>query len=229
MTKHMRGSKKNKSRSTNWWLIAGVMGVAVLLVAMLALASQRPETNTLAQYCQQNPGNCLAEGAEDAPVTVVEVSDYGCPHCADFSAGTAVQIHDQYVQTGQVKWVVLPFALTNQAGEAPTMDTAVSTMCAAEQGRFPEYHQAAFSLLGTPLFNSETGFMRTAEVIGLDAGAFAACLADNDYETIIRQNIRAATNAGVNATPSFAIGEHLLRGGQPFAVFQQRIESLLDS
>ncbi len=209
-------------RKTNWWVIGGVIVGGVLFVGLLALALRGPETLQLERYCEQNPENCLAEGAENAPITIVEVSDYGCPHCRDFNEETAGQIAEQYIETGQVKWVVLPFALSNQ-----TVPTAVAALCAAEQDKFPAYHQAAFALQDSPLFNTTEGLQAAAKSAGLDTAAFATCLADNEYEQVIRQNMQAAVNAGINSTPSFAIGTEIIRGALPFAVFQQRIESLL--
>lgn len=228
MNKQARKNRRGRKQGTNWWIIGGVVIGGVVLVGLMALALRGPETLQLARYCEQNPQNCMVEGAADAPVTVVEVSDYGCPHCRDFNVETAVQIHDQYVETGQVKWVVLPFALSNQFGEAPTMPTAVAAMCAGEQERFPAYHRAAFALQGTPLFNTPDGLQAAAETAGLDTAVFAACLADNEYEQIIRRNMQAAASAGINSTPSFAIGREVLRGALPFSIFQQRIESLLN-
>ncbi len=220
-------AQKHRRRPTNWWVIGGVIIAGVLFLGLMALALRGPEQQQLANYCQQNPQNCVAEGDANAPVTIVEVSDYGCSHCRDFNLETANQIHDQFVASGQVQWVVMPFALTNQSGQAPTMATAVSAMCAAEQDKFPQYHRAVFNLQNTPLFNTREGFLATAEAVGLDTDSFANCLADNDYEDIIRRNIQMATAVGITGTPSFAIGADVLSGAYPFSVFQQRITTLL--
>jgi len=230
MTKRAKKRKKQSAkRGTNWWIIGGVIIGGVVLVGLIALSFRGPNQLNLETYCDNNPENCIVEGAADAPVTIVEVSDYGCPHCRDFNSETAVTIHDQFVQEGQVKWVVMPFALSNQAGEAPTLPTAVAAMCAAEQDKFTAFHQAAFALQNTALYNTEEGMMNAAQTAELDEDAFANCLADNDYEDMIRRNITAAASAGVNSTPSFMIDGEILRGNQPFSVFQQRIESLLNS
>lgn len=229
MTKRAGRKKRSQKRQTNWWLIGGMIVGGIVLVGLIALSFREPNQLDLVDYCNNNPKNCLAEGSEKAPVTIVEVSDYGCPHCRDFNADTAVTIRDEYVEPGQVKWVVLPFALTDQNGNARTLDTAVAAMCAAEQEKFTPFHQAAFALQDTDLFNTTEGLMSAAETVGLDEAAFSSCLADNDYEQIIRRNITAVTNAGINSTPSFMVGGEILRGNQPFSVFQQRIESLLDS
>ncbi|MBE7531661.1 MAG: thioredoxin domain-containing protein [Ardenticatenaceae bacterium] len=199
----------------------------MVLVGLMAVALREPETLKLERYCEQNPENCIVEGAANALVTVVEVSDYGCGHCRNFNTDTAVKLHQQYVETGQVKWVVMPFALSSQPGG--TIPSAIAALCAAEQDNFPAYHRAAFDLQSSPLYNTTEGFQTAAASAGLDMTAFAACLADNDYEQVVRRNMQAAASAGINSTPSFALGADIIRGNLPLAVFQQRIESLLGS
>lgn len=227
MSKQAKHSKKAAKRKTNWMVIGGVIIGGIVLVGLMALAFREPGRLKLQQFCNQNPENCMVEGDEDAPVTIVEVSDYGCGHCRDFNLEKSDQIKEQFVETGQVRWVVMPFALSGQGGVAPTLPTAVAAMCANEQDQFAEFHKAAFLLQGTELFNTEEGINATAASLGLDLEAFASCLADNDYERIIRRNMQAAASAGLEGTPSFAIGEELISGNQPLEVFQQRIESLL--
>jgi protein-disulfide isomerase len=230
MTKRVRRKKRAQKRETNYWLIGGMILGGIVLVALIALSFRGPNQLDLVTYCENNPENCIVEGAAAASVTVVEVSDYGCGHCRNFNETTAVAIHDQYVETGQVKWVVMPFALTDQNGTPRTLDTAVAAMCAAEQDKFTEFHQAAFALQDdTVLFNTEEGFMQVAQQVELDEAAFTSCLADNEYEDIVRRNITAASSAAVDSTPSFMLGGELLRGNQPLSVFQKRIESLFDS
>lgn len=225
MAKH--GKKSKQKRGTNWWVIGGMVIGGMVLVALMALALRGPDTLSLERYCEQNPGNCIVEGAANAPVTVVEVSDYGCGHCRNFNVDTAVTLHQQYVETGQVKWVVLPFALSSQPGG--TMPSAIAALCAAEQGNFPAFHRAAFDLQSSPLYNTTEGLQVAAAAAGLDTAVFATCLADNDYEQVVRRNMQAAASAGINSTPSFALGKEIIRGNLPLAVFQQRLDSLLGS
>ncbi|MCL4265441.1 MAG: thioredoxin domain-containing protein [Anaerolineae bacterium] len=227
MAKQAKKSRREKKRATNWWVIGGVVIGSMVLMGLMAVALRGPGILQLERYCEQNPANCIVEGAADAPVTIVEVSDYGCGHCRNFNVDTAVQIHQQYVETGQVKWVIMPFALSSQPGG--TMPSAIAALCAAEQDNFSAFHRAAFDLQSSPLYNTTEGLQAAAAVAGLDTTAFAACLADNDYEQVVRRNMQAAASAGINSTPSFALGAEIIRGNLPFAVFQQRIESLLSS
>jgi protein-disulfide isomerase len=142
---------------------------------------------------------------------------------------TGPVLEAQYVDTDQVKWVVVPFALQGQTGAFPTMPSTLAAMCANEQGAFADYHEALFELQSTPLFNTEEGFIQVANELNMDTEAFSSCLANNTFADRVLENVTMAQQAGINSTPSFFIDGDLLAGNQPLSVFQQRLDSLLDS
>ena len=110
MTKRARSRRSTKKQS-NGMLIAGVVAGGIIIFAgLIYLAFREPARLNLLGYCNNNPDNCVVLGNEDAEVTVVEVSDYGCSHCRDFNLETAPILEAQYVETDQVKWIVVPFA-----------------------------------------------------------------------------------------------------------------------
>lgn len=225
MTKK-RIKKTQKKKGTNWMVVGSIVLVsAVVLVALMALAFREPNTLDLAVYCDNNPDNCMTIGPNDAAARIVEVSDYGCSACRAFNLETAPLLEETYIGQEDVQYRVMPFAFGGQNGY-PTMPSAVAAMCANEQDSFWQYHRALFEIQTTPAFNTESGFMDTAASLGLDMDEFAICLADNDYEDVIRENARAASLAGINSTPSFMIDGEVLRGNQPYSVFQMRIEAL---
>jgi protein-disulfide isomerase len=229
MAKRAR-NRRSASKQTNWLLIGGlVLGGIVIFVGLIALAFREPARLSLLGFCDNNPDNCIVIGSEDADVAVVEVSDYGCSHCRDFNLETAPLLQAEYVDTAQVKWIVVPFALQSQAGSFPTLPSAVASMCANEQGAFVDFHESLFELQGTQLFNSEQGFLQVATALDMDIDAFNSCLNDNSYADRIIENITMAQQAGVNSTPSFFIDGNVLPGNQPISVFQQRIDALLGS
>lgn len=222
-----------KERKTNWWVIGGIVGVGVIaLFALLIMTivdmdspdptSTPPPGQPLAEYCEENPERCLTKGAEDAPVTIVEISDYGCGHCKNFNLDTAGLIEDLYVTPGQVKWVVLPFALGPQ-----TVGAAEAAMCAGEQDSFFPYHTQLFRQQNDPDFLTNASYLRAAETVGLDVDAFDQCLDDNNYRNIVQLNSIAANDVGVNSTPSFFINGKLLRGNYPLTTFQAEINAVI--
>ena len=229
MTKRAR-SRRSAKKQNNWMLIAGIVGGGIIIFAgLIYLAFREPTRLSLLGYCNSNPENCIVLGNEDADVTVVEVSDYGCSHCRDFNLETGPTLAAQYVDSDQVKWIVVPFALQGQTGAFPTMPSTIAAMCANEQGAFSDYHHALFELQSTPLFNTEEGFMQVAAGLGLDSEAFSSCLNNNPFADRVLENVTMAQQAGINSTPSFFIDGDLLAGNQPLTVFQQRLDSLLDS
>ncbi|MCZ7669499.1 MAG: DsbA family protein [Chloroflexi bacterium] len=183
----------------------------------------------LAEYCAQNPGNCVAEGADNAQITIVEVSDYGCGHCKNFNLDTAGALKAQYVDGGQVRWVVMPYALGGTGSGFPTAPSANAAMCANEQGAFPQFHTALFANQSTSAFNNEAGFLATAESLNLDLAAFQECVENGRFNDTVLQNIQTANQAGINSTPSFFVNGELVRGNVPLANFQQIIDAQLGS
>jgi protein-disulfide isomerase len=204
-------------------VIGGVIVGALVLFGILALALREPESSSLAEFCQNNPENCIENGAEDAPVTVVEVSDYGCTHCRNFNLESAASIDEAYVETGQVKWVVLPYALSVQ-----TTPSAKSAYCAEEQDNFFAYHTKMFEIQTLPIALTPAGFLESAGQLGLNLDTFNSCLENDSYSNLVQQNIRAASSAGVSATPTFFINGVKIEGNNPAGIIQE-IDALLQS
>lgn len=224
--------RRSQERNTNWILIGGISALAVIgLFALLFITLQgqgqptpTPEpVASLADYCEANADNCITRGEADAPVTIIEVSDYGCPHCRNFNlGGTAETLYESYVDTGQVRWVVLPYAL-----RAATQPPAEAAMCAAEQEQFFPYHHALFELQDAAQGLTREGFVQAAQNVGLDINAFEECLDSNRNRTVVQRNMSVAASAGVSATPTFFINGIKMEGNQPLANFQQQLDQLL--
>lgn len=227
MAKRRRRSRRTtqEKRSTNWLLVAGIAVIGVVAVfGLLYLALRQPEVPTLAEYCAENTDRCVTVGAADAPVTLVEVSDFGCPHCRDFHNQTAPQIRSQYVDTGQVQWVFLPYALGPN-----TVPAANAALCAAEQGQYYEFAEATFSLPTIEEGLTREGFSTVAQDIGLDLDTFGQCVEEGRYNNTVSANQQIARQNRVSATPTFFVNDQMLRGAQPFAAFQQQFARYLES
>jgi protein-disulfide isomerase len=207
---------KPVKRQTNWLVIGGVVIGALVLFALLALALRQPESISLAAFCDNNPENCIVRGSADAPVTVVEVSDYGCTHCRDFNLESADVLEEEYVATGQVRWITLPYALGLQ-----TTAAAESAYCALEQDNFFDYHKKMFEIQTQAVALTPAGFLESAGQTGMDLEAFNTCLEADEYGTLVQENIRAANNAGVSATPTFFINGTKVEGNTPVAIFRE--------
>lgn len=220
--------KQKQTRETNWMVIGGLILVGLLVFGgLIYLALRQTEAapvQTLAEYCSDNDERCISIGDETAPVTLVEVSDFGCVHCQSFHAETATPLKEQYVDTGDVHWVVLPYALS-----ASTVPAAASGMCANEQGNFFDYANALFAIEPATTRLTADGFRQAADSAGLDMDQFVSCMNDGQYLNIISSNQAAARAVGVTGTPTFFLNDEEVSGAQPLAVFAQAIESLLSA
>ena len=160
-------------------------------------------------------------GSTDAPVTVVEFSDYGCVYCAAFDRETFPLLHEDFIATGRVRWIHVPFLL----GKFPNADVAmVAAACVAEQdpvtywpmryGLFRRQREWRVSADPIGLFTSY------ARDLGLDAGEFGRCV----REVRPRESLVAAQDlayeAGVGSTPTFFIDGRREQGAIPVERFR---------
>ncbi len=218
MAKRRKRMKKTQTkRGTNWFLIGGIVIVgAVGLFALLYLALREPERQSLAEYCQAADGNCVFYGEQDAPVTFIEVSDFGCPHCRDFHQNKSSTIKERFVDSGLVRWVFLPYAL-----RPDTVPAANAAMCAHEQGKYLEFAESLFNKPTIEEALTRDGFLASAEEVGLDGNSFASCIADGRYNQTISTNQQAARTARVSATPTFFVNDQIVRGNVPLEQIEQ--------
>lgn len=222
------------SQSTNWYLIGGIIGAGVVLLIILLiisvtnpLAAERTPTldqrvNNLSDYCDANPDRCIALGAADASVKMVEISDYGCTHCKGFNETSGPILQRDYVETGKIRYYIFPFALSDT-----TAPSAEATLCAAEQGtdKIVQFHETLFALQDTADAHTTAGFASVAERVGLDAQAIVSCVEAGTYRDTVSLNRQAARQVDISATPSFFINGRLLQGNLPLSNFQQQIEA----
>lgn len=223
MAKRVKRKPREQARQTNWWLIGAIIfGGVVIIFGLLFLALREPEPSTLTDYCLDKRDNCVFKGSADAPVTIVEISDYGCSHCRDFNLETAGLLEDLYVTPGDVQWITLPFAMNDR-----TFPAAAAAMCANDQGQFDAFHHRMFELQGNSAIYTPEGLSQVAADLGLDQAVFDSCVENAVYDNVIATNIREASLAHVNATPTFFINGKKLGGNHPLTTFQTEITSAL--
>jgi protein-disulfide isomerase len=161
----------------------------------------------------------FAKGPRDAPVTLVEFSDFHCPFCRNVVA-TVKEVLKQY--EGRVKWVYRDFPIANLHPQAPR--AAEAARCAGEQGKFWEYHDL--------LFDSQTqtttaDFKGFAEQLKLDPKSFGQCLDSAKHQAAVEADIQDGARLGVTGTPTFFINGRMLVGAQPMENFKKIIEAEL--
>jgi protein-disulfide isomerase len=194
----------------------------------LSRPSRRPDTPKTASVSIGKESTIL--GAADAPVTVVEFTDYQCPFCKRFIQSTFPLLKRDFIDTGKVRWIVrdLPLGFHPNANKA-----AQAAHCAGEQGKFWEMRDTLFRN------NANLGIERLpgyAREIGLDVDAFDACLSSDRHQAQITEDSQEANRIRVTGTPSFVIGKtagdtvsgQLIIGAQAQAVFTTAIQRLLE-
>jgi protein-disulfide isomerase len=175
---------------------------------------------------------CL--GQEDAPVTIIEFSDYQCPYCQLFWAQVMPIIKGEYIDTGLVKFVYRDLPLDSHPN-APK--AAEATECAGDEGKFWEMHNEVFEGLDewSGSGDAPSVFKGYAAELELDEDAFADCLDSGKYTEEVQKDYQegattiASINEGRVSTPSFFVNGIFVSGAQEFAAFQQIIESELET
>lgn len=175
------------------------------------------------------PGKLPLLGNKDAKVTIVEFSDFQCPFCKSYFDDTHKQINDTYVKTGKVNFAYRHFPLTSIHPNA--QKAAEAAECANEQGKFWEYHDLLFTEQDTwsPLPEADliTSLTEYAGGLGLNTTQFNSCVTDGKYQQNVDDDTAAATDAQVEATPTFFVNGVRVVGAVPFTDIQKVIEEEL--
>lgn len=166
-------------------------------------------------------------GDPDAPIVMIEFTDYQCPFCRRHFIETFPQIQANYIDKGLVRYVFMEFPLNSIHPQAQLASEAA--LCANDQGAYAAMHDVLFGRQQEWSGREDAGemFKAFAGEIGLDAAAFADCLDGRTYEARVLADLEAGTQAGVDGTPAFFLNGNFISGAQPFELFQEAIESLL--
>jgi protein-disulfide isomerase len=169
-----------------------------------------------------------AVGDPNAPVTIIEYTDFQCPFCARHYTQTFLKLKDDYIDAGLVYYVFKDFPLTQIHPEAVL--AANAARCAGEQDAYLEMHGALFINQSDWNGRSDvtTSFNQYAADMGLDTDAFATCLASNRYDDLIYADLDEGINLGVSGTPAFFLNGYFLSGAQPYGTFIDAIVFLME-
>lgn len=178
--------------------------------------------------------NAPSMGNMDAPVTLVEFTDYQCPFCKRYNAEVKPQLLKEYVESGKLRYIMKEFPITRIHPRAAK--AAEAALCAGDQGQHWELHDVLFA-------NQQTlgleDLARHAQSLNLDMTQFANCLEGGKYTLQVRQDVQQGVQARVTGTPTFFLGlsdpaspgkikaTKQLVGAQPFGQFKKTIDALL--
>lgn len=159
-------------------------------------------------------------GPKDAPIVIVEFSDFQCPFCKRFHDETLQPLLAAY--SGKIRFVFRHLPLTSIHSEA--FPAAEASMCADEQNAFWQYHDKIFE--NQDRFGREL-YVQISTDLGLDSTAFQECLKGAKYRDVIQKDLDFALDLGVTSTPTFFINGLAVVGAQPLEVFKQMIDKEL--
>lgn len=159
------------------------------------------------------------KGNANAPVTIIEFSEFQCPFCGRFARDTLPEIQKNYIDTGKVKFVYRDFVVHSTSQKAQE-----ATECAEEQGKYWEMHDLLYNNQGSLDVESLRGY---ASELGLNTVNFNSCLDSGKYTSEVQKDTSDGRSYGVRGTPSFFINGKKLVGAQPYSAFQQAIEEAL--
>jgi protein-disulfide isomerase len=209
-----------------------LLGSLVVLASAAGCASSAPPSASPATppaTTGSSPADERILGSAAAQVMVIEFTDLQCPYCARFARDTWPLLRARYVDTGRIRFATRDLPLPFHEFAVPA---AVAARCAGQQGKFWEYREALFR---DPSTLGQARYAALADTFGLDTVRFEACRADRAVLDSVRADAALAASSGIASTPSFVIGRvvngqfegEVLAGAQPFEVFQQRLDSLL--
>lgn len=173
-------------------------------------------------------------GNPDAPITIIEFSDFQCPFCARFYTQTLPLIHEEYIEPGKVKLVFRDFPI--QSIHPNALPASVASECANEQGKFKEMHDILFENQNEwnrqETVDALSLFSQYAEEMQLEQEVFDSCLTNGKYIEEIRKDLEDGQKYGISGTPGFFVGNDeigyvKMEGAQPFESFKKVIDSQL--
>jgi len=227
----MRGNVKR-------WGVIGFGFVAVAAIGLGAFALTRDSREAAAAQparqarppLRQDVQNfylaARTKGSPNAPITVLEASDFQCPYCRVFWEETLPRLQKEYIDTGKIRFVFLNLPLASI--HPNTTAAAEFAMCAAAQNRFWPVHDLLYQYQDqwARLEDPSAYFSALAETAGLDRAKLQQCLQDGAVRTAIQSEAERNFQAGIRSTPSFVINGGLMAGAQPIAVWRPILDSI---
>jgi protein-disulfide isomerase len=226
----LREQRLKRERQQRMYLIIGVGVVAIIIAALLISPSLAPVGNIVKITPNPRPqANMNSMGDPNAPVKLVEYSDYQCPYCKRFNDETEKLVEDTYIATGKVYFTYIPYGPNGQYIGPESKDAAMAAFCAGDQGKFWEYHDMLFANQTGENVGDYTAkrLEAFADALGLNTGQFRSCFNGNKFADTLNQGLQQGKQAQIGGTPSFLINGTLIEGAFPFTEFQQKIEAAL--
>jgi len=205
-------------------IIKELREIRQLLEKQAKPAAQEPEKPAQAKI---NLSGAQMLGSKDAPLTIVEFTDYQCPFCQRFHLTTFPEIKKQYIDTGKARFYSRDMPLDFHAN---AMRAAQAARCAADQNQF----WGLRSVMGAnPDKLDMKSILADAADLKMDVPAFQKCVESEKYKNAVQSDVMEAMKIGATGTPSFVVGKstpdgvdgELMIGAMPFGMFDEKLKS----
>ena len=222
----------NKSKAAKLIIASAVIVVGVIAATgwtVSTFAAIPPEApSRVDSIATQDPLMAQrTKGDPNAPITIYEITDFGCPWCREFVRLTLPSIEREYIQTGKVKLIFVNLPVPSLHPNSPAAHEFA--MCAAQQNRFwPVHdllyqHQAGWATLEDP----RDFFTTLADSAGLDLGPLDTCFDTGSTRWIVQQEAESVARQGeISSTPTFIMETLMLAGYFPIEEWRPVLDSL---
>lgn len=214
-----RAQKQAQQHRTRliWIVVATIVALVLAAILIIPNLPVSPENVKVPTPRERTKVDGTSVGDPNAPVKVIEFSDFNCIHCRNFWESSESDLYEKYIATGKVH-----FSYVTMSFISPTSFTAAeAAYCAMDQGMFWEYHDYIFANFGvdftSPLLKA------IAQEAGLDMSAFNNCFNSNKYQLRVQQDLKDAQDQGINSTPTFVVNGEKTDSGNLFAVIEKQL------
>jgi protein-disulfide isomerase len=245
----MKGGRRTKSGKRKVNRKALVIGVALACImiggAAAAVLTNSPSRPNNADRNRPIIHQIVAPISDTVPVlgangklpnvTLVEFGDYQCQFCARFHNETKDLIFKNFVDTGRLRFMFKDFVINDLPSDRASTLAAEASYCAADQGRYWEYHDELYNNsrgenTGWVTVNSLKQFAASIGIPNLTK--FSECLDSHTHSNLVEQNNELANSIGLRSAPSFVLISNktvpiAIDGAQPYSVFKQAIDDVL--
>jgi protein-disulfide isomerase len=250
-------NKVNTRKTNKKAVIAGIALAVIMVGGTLAAFLPSGSNSSNSSSNNQNPNeviqklynpvvqNASALGSSTADITIIEFADYQCESCAKFNREVRDDILRNFVNTGQVRFLFKDFIINNDMPTTTTTTTvdeasilaAEASYCAAEQGKYWEYHNKLYQ--NAEGENTHWVTIDNLKQIANNAGIgdlmqFSDCLESHKNSKTVNENDNLARSIGLQSTPTFILLSNrtqplAIQGAQPYSIFEQAIREIQSS
>lgn len=217
------------SRVRSGW---GLTAIVAMLAALGACAEAESAQEAAVvpadvQVASERADRARVKGDQEAPIRIVEISDFQCPYCRQFYNETLSRIDSAYVQTGKASYLFISYANPGHGRAWPAIEAA---FCAGAVGKFWPMHDALFERVeewGAAADPFEH-FVRYADELDIDRESFGSCVRNSLLAPLMLRDYTSVMRAGISSTPYFILADSVaIRGAADFATFRSAMDTLL--